>query len=354
MVICDVKKADFKETLKDLLKISSPSGRERVMTEHIKGIVSPYAEDVFYDNYGNLIVKVGGKGKKLMLCAHVDELGYWVKSITDDGFINVTKIGIPDKCIEAREVMVNGHIPGVVGTKAAHLQTPEERTKLVNPREIFIDIGVSSKAEAEALGIKIGSYASPVYNYMEMTNPDLICCRALDDRAGCAVLIELLKNINKADLAVELYLVFTLQEEVGLRGATAAASFLEPQQMIAIDTVPCADTPGMNWKRDLPVQLGHGVACSLSEGGGPMNFINPVMEEKIFRLTDKYEIPIQPISVCGFSCSTDALGSTIHGKGIAGATLTIPRRYSHSPVELMNVNDAMCMLELLTRFVTEE
>ena len=349
----EAKKLQLKETMKDLLRISSPSGKERYMTAHIKPLVEPYAEEVFYDNYGNLIVKVGGSGEKLMLCAHVDELGYWVKTITDDGFLNVTKVGVPDKCVEARQVMVNGTIPGVVGTKAAHLQTPEERLKLVNPREIFIDIGVSSTAEAEALGVRTGSYASPVYNYMEMANPDYVCCRALDDRAGCAVLIELLKAIDKSALKYELYIVFTLQEEVGLRGATAAVNYLCPDKMIAVDTVPCADTPGMNWKRDLPVQLGHGVVCSMSEGMGPMNFIHPVMEEKIFALKDKYEIPLQPLSLCGFSASTDALAGSIQGRGVAAATLTIPRRYSHSPVELMHINDALAMLELLTRFVAE-
>jgi len=347
------KKLQLKETLKDLLKVSSPSGKERYMTAHIKPLVEPYAEEVFYDNYGNLIVKVGGRGEKLMLCAHVDELGYWVKTITEDGFLNVTKVGVPDKCVEARQVMVNGNIPGVVGTKAAHLQTPEERLKLVGPREIFIDIGVSSKAEAEALGVRTGSYASPVYNYMELANPDFVCCRALDDRAGCAVLIELLKSIDKSALKYELYIVFTLQEEVGLRGATAAVNYLCPDKMIAVDTVPCADTPGMNWKRDLPVQLGHGVVCSMSEGMGPMNFIHPDMEEKIFALKDKYEIPLQPLSLCGFSASTDALAGSIQGRGVAAATLTIPRRYSHSPVELMHMNDVLAMLELLSRFVAE-
>jgi len=347
------KKLQLKETLKDLLKVSSPSGKERYMTAHIKPLVEPYAEEVFYDNYGNLIVKVGGRGEKLMLCAHVDELGYWVKTITEDGFLNVTKVGVPDKCVEARQVMVNGNIPGVVGTKAAHLQTPEERLKLVGPREIFIDIGVSSKAEAEALGVRTGSYASPVYNYMELANPDFVCCRALDDRAGCAVLIELLKSIDKSALKYELYIVFTLQEEVGLRGATAAVNYLCPDKMIAVDTVPCADTPGMNWKRDLPVQLGHGVVCSMSEGMGPMNFIHPDMEAKIFALKDKYEIPLQPLSLCGFSASTDALAGSIQGRGVAAATLTIPRRYSHSPVELMHMNDVLAMLELLSRFVAE-
>lgn len=353
MKFCENKKLQLKETLKDLLKVSSPSGKERYMTAHIKPLVEPYAEEVFYDNYGNLIVKVGGQGEKLMLCAHVDELGYWVKTITEDGFLNVTKVGVPDKCVEARQVMVNGNIPGVVGTKAAHLQTPEERLKLVGPREIFIDIGVSSKAEAEALGVRTGSYASPVYNYMELANPDFVCCRALDDRAGCAVLIELLKSIDKSALKYELYIVFTLQEEVGLRGATAAVNYLCPDKMIAVDTVPCADTPGMNWKRDLPVQLGHGVVCSMSEGMGPMNFIHPDMEEKIFALKDKYEIPLQPLSLCGFSASTDALAGSIQGRGVAAATLTIPRRYSHSPVELMHMNDVMAMLELLGRFITE-
>ncbi|MEA4921500.1 MAG: M28 family peptidase [Clostridiaceae bacterium] len=353
MTVDSGKKECFRKTLKDLLTISSPSGRECAMTEHIKAIAAPFAEDVFYDNYGNLVVKVGGKGKKLMICAHTDELGYWIRSIDAEGFLWASKIGVPDKCIEARQVIINGSIPGIVGTKAAHLQTPEERRQLVNPKEIFIDIGVSSKEEAEALGVRIGSYASPAYNYMEMANSDFICCRALDDRAGCAVLLELLKEIDKEALRYELYLVFTLQEEVGLRGSAAAVNYLCPDMMIAVDTVPCADTPGMNWKRDLPVQLGKGVVCSLSEGPGPMNFIHPDMESKIMSLKDKYDIPLQPLSVCGFSASTDALSGTIQGRGVAGATLTVPRRYSHSPTELMNINDALCMLELLQKFVIE-
>lgn len=353
MQIDNNRKEEYRETLKDLLKISSPSGKERAMTEHIIPLVTPYAEEVAYDNYGNLVVKVGGEGKKLMLCAHVDELGYWIRTITDDGFLIPANVRVPDKCVEARQVLVNGHIPGIVGTKAAHLQTPEERRQLLGPNEIFIDIGVSSREEAEKLGVRTGSYASHVNNYMELANPDLVCCRAVDNRAGCAALIELLKHLDKSRLSCQLYIVFTLQEEVGLRGAAAAVNFLCPDMMIAVDTVPCADTPGMNWRRDLPIQLGHGVVCSISEGAGPMNFIHPDMEKKIFDLKDKYDIPLQPASICGFSASTDALAGSIQGRGVAGATLTIPRRYSHSPVELMHLNDAMAMMELLGHFVTE-
>ncbi len=353
MQIDNKRKEEYRGTLKDLLKISSPSGKERVMTEHIIPLVKPYAEDVSYDNYGNLIVNVGGEGKKLMLCAHVDELGYWIRTITDDGFLIPANVRVPDKCVEARQVVVNGKIPGIVGTKAAHLQTPEERRQLLGPNEIFIDIGVSSREEAEKLGVRTGSYASHVNNYMEMADSDLVCCRAVDNRAGCAALIELLKHIDKSRLSCQLYIVFTLQEEVGLRGAAAAVNYLCPDMMIAVDTVPCADTPGMNWRRDLPIQLGHGVVCSISEGAGPMNFIHPDMEKKIFDLKDKYDIPLQPASICGFSASTDALAGSIQGRGVAAATLTIPRRYSHSPVELMHLNDAMAMMELLEHFVTE-
>ena len=344
----------YKERLKDLLKVSSPSGKERVMANHIAEIAGPLAESVQFDNYGNLMVKVGGKGKKLMLSAHIDELGYWIKSISPEGFLHATKIGIPDKAVEARQVIVNGRIPGIVGTMAAHLQSPEDRRKLMDPRDIFIDIGASSKAEAEALGVRIGSYASPVYNYMEMSNSDKICCRALDNRAGCAVLLELLANVDKSKLKYELWLAFTLQEEVGLRGAAAAVNWLVPDMMIAVDTVPCADTPGIKWKKDLPAYLGGGVVCSISEGMGPMNFIHPDMEEKIMRLCEEHDIPIQPLSVCGYSASTDALGSVTQARGIAGATLTIPRRYSHSPTELMDVKDAIAMLRLLECFVTEK
>jgi len=344
------KKDAFKARLIPLLQVYSPSGNEGPLLDVLAGQAKPYCEEVFEDRFGNIICHVGGKGKKLLITAHADEIGFIIKSISKEGFLYFQKVGgTPEKQLEARQVMVNGNIPGVIGCMPGHLMSPADMMKVTPANELYIDIGVSSKEEAEAMGVEVGSYASQRYNYMEMANPDLICSRSLDDRAGCALLLELMKNLDKEKLCFDLYIAFTLQEETGLRGAQAAANFIEPEYGISVDTVPCADTPATTYRRDLPLEMGKGFCLSVTESR--VAFASPVMVRRLKALAKENGIPFQLASTTGYA-GTDASAIAVAGKGAKVATMTIPRRYSHSAVELMNVNDAVALGEMLMTFVT--
>jgi len=343
----EARKSALKDRLLPLLRHDAPSGCEEAVLAYLAEQAQPYCRHVSYDNFGNLICHVGGSGPRMMVCAHADQVGFIIKSISPEGFLFFHKVGgTPDKQLEARQVLVNGTVPGIIGCKPGHLMTAAEKNTVTPPSELFIDIGVSSRAEAEALGIEVGSYAVQRYNYMEMADPDLICSRGLDDRAGCAVVLELLAGIDPAALRYDLYIVFSLQEELGLRGAQAAACGLQPAYGIAVDTVPCADTPGVNWQRDLPLRLGGGFCLSVNEGGAQTTFANPAMVRQAKALAKQHNIPMQVAATAGYA-GTDAQAIATHGAGAKTLTMTIPRRYSHSAVELLNVGDALALLDML-------
>lgn len=349
MSYSDARKAAFKEELQPMLHISAISGTEEPLLEYLASASAPYCREVYEDGFGNVVCHVGGQGKKLMLCAHADEIGLLVKSISDDGFLYFQKIGgIIDKQMEARQVVVDGHIPGIIGCKPVHMMTEKERATVTPSEDLFIDVGCSSREEVAALGIEIGSYASMRYNYMELANPDLMCCRSLDDRVGCAIFLELMKQLDPADLAYDLYLVYTRQEEVGLRGAQAAANGLEPDYAIAVDTVPCGDVPGVNYKRDLPVQLGHGFVLSITESRTA--FASHKLLRQIKSIAKEQELPMQVAALAGMA-GTDSTAISVNGKGTRTATTTVPRRYSHSACELMDVNDVLALEDMLLCFV---
>jgi len=197
----EARKSALKDRLLPLLRHDAPSGCEEAVLAYLAEQAQPYCRHVSYDNFGNLICHVGGSGPRMMVCAHADQVGFIIKSISPEGFLFFHKVGgTPDKQLEARQVLVNGTVPGIIGCKPGHLMTAAEKNTVTPPSELFIDIGVSSRAEAEALGIEVGSYAVQRYNYMEMADPDLICSRGLDDRAGCAVVLELLAGIDPAAL----------------------------------------------------------------------------------------------------------------------------------------------------------
>lgn len=345
-------KQAYKETLKKLLSINSPSGREYPMTDYLKEECSQYCEEVYEDAFGNIVCHYPGEGKRLMFTAHVDELGFIIKSVSKEGFLSFILVGgHVQKQLEARQVTVNGNIPGIIGAKAGHLVPADQQSKITPVNEMIIDVGATSAEEVAAMGIGIGSYAVMKENYMELYNKDYVCARTLDDRAGIAVVLEFMRTIDKSKIAHDLYFVFTLQEEIGLRGGAAAVCAIEPDIAIALDTMPCGDYPGHNWQRDLPVQLGKGVGCVFSEGRGSMSFMHPKLERFIMETANSNNIPIQLVSVLGISCNTDAAKMSGAGKGCHAGGLTIPRRYSHSPVELMHMDDAMSMLALVEKLV---
>ena len=227
-------------------------------------LMRPWADEVEVDGFGNIFATRRGSqpGPRLMLAAHSDEIGAMVKSIENNGFVRFHKVGgTLDPLLLGRKVLVNGHV-GIIGVKAGHMQTPEERTRVVSSDDLYIDLGVDSAAAVSALGVKVGD---PIVYVADLDtlggNPDRVFGKAVDNRIGCAVLVKLLESLQGVSFAGEICAAITVQEEVGLRGATMAAHRVAPDLAIALDTVPAGDTPDINTNKELPIHIGRGQFC---------------------------------------------------------------------------------------------
>jgi len=341
-------KEALRTLIKELAAISGISGQEqkvvRALLEHLR----PLADEISVDCFGNIIaLKKGGKpGPSVLVAAHTDEIGAIVKSIEQNGFIRFEKIGgVGDALILGRQVSVNGHF-AIVGAKAGHFMTAKERTEVKPHSELYIDVGCNSSEEVAALGIKIGDQICQWPYYNEFTNTDLLCSKALDNRAGCAILVQLLKELQNQTFEGTLYAVFTVQEEVGLRGAQVAAYNIKPDYAIALDTVPSGDTPDVNFIKEHPVAIGKGPLLQLMSRSFIMN---PIMKKLMIDVCEHSGEAYQVSLFTGGN--TDAATMHLEAGGILSAALTIPRRYSHSPVEVLDINDCIASLNIIKQFV---
>jgi len=343
-------KTELKSLLAELTAIPGISGQETLVVKRLVELFKPLADSVEVDRFGNIFaVKKGSKpGPRLMIAAHSDEIGAMVKSIEKNGYVRFHKVGgTLDPLLLGRQVKVNGYV-GIIGVKAGHMQTAEERTRVVNSDNLYIDLGVSSDEEVKALGIRVGDpivYVAPLESLGG--NPDRVFGKAVDDRVGCALLVKLFEYLQGLDFAGEIHGVITVQEEVGLRGATVAAHRVNPDLAIALDTVPAGDTPDINTNKELPILIGHGPAVQVLSGGtgGKGFLLNPAVKKFVVEVADAAKVPYQLAVFSGGN--TDATAMHLVRDGIFAAALTIPRRYSHSPVEMLDLNDAIAALDLL-------
>ena len=351
------KKEAIKSLLRDLTDFVGVSGTEQQVVRYMKEQLSPYADELKVDNNGNVIAIKNGtaEGPKIMVSSHSDEVGFYVKNILANGFIMFDKVGVvSNQLLLGRKVWITvNKIPGIIGIMAGHLQSPEESKTVKPPSKCYIDVGLSSREEVEALGIKIGDPIVFQSDFMEMSNPDLIATKSVDNRINCALIIELFKHMQNEQFAGTLYGVVTVQEEVGLRGGTMVANAIEPDYAIILDTIPTGDTPDINTDAVLPVYLGKGPAIPLADGvGGALvfNYVHPKIKQMIEEEASNHDIPLQLTTLIG-DYTTDASSVGIAGKGIPVGIIATPRRYSHSPVELVNLNDAVSVFEIVTSIV---
>lgn len=346
-------KEKLKKRLRELTALAGVSGAEQVVVAYLKDAFSPYADSVEVDSWGNLIATKKGKheGPKLMISAHSDEIGMVVKSIHGDGFISFDRVGgVSDILLPGRKVMVGGHIPGIIGIKAGHLQKEEEKGRAKPIRECYIDVGAYSKSEVESMGIKVGDRIVFQSDFMEMYNKDLISTKSVDNRIGCAILAELFADITKDDFNGTLYGVVSVQEEIGLRGAWMVSNSVQPDWAIVLDTMPCGDTPDVNPESELPVRLGKGPVCPLIDGVTSAfisNVVHPKVRDIIDEHAQKTGVNVQYVTLSGEFYTTDATNISMAAMGIPVGVLTVPRRYSHSPVELLDINDAVKLFTLV-------
>ncbi len=329
------------KTLEKLSNACGVTGREEEVRNLMKELLKSYVDEVKEDKLGNVIGikrarKKRGKKKPLtvMLAAHMDEIGLMVKTVTKEGFLQFAKIGgIDDRILLAQRVIVHTQkkpLPGIIGSKPPHIQKEEERKKIVSANEMFIDIGAKNKEEAKKMGVQIGDPVSFDSKFAKVGR-NVVIGKAFDDRAGCALMIETMKELGEVDCNV--YAVGTVQEEVGLRGATVAAFGIYPDVAIAFDVTVAGDVPGVK-EVEAPIKMGKGPSFTVADAG---LIAHPKVLRLLVETAEENKIPYQLET--GLPGSTDAARIALTREGVPSGVISIPTRYIHSPTAMLNLSD---------------
>ena len=342
----DDKTKDF---LADLINSISPSGYEAPVAKVWKAEAETFSAKVWTDTHGNshAVVNPGGS-PRVMLAGHYDEIGFQISYIDDKGFVWVQALGGWDPQIaQGQRVQImtkNGIVPGVIGKMAIHMQTPEQREKVTKIKDIWVDIGAKDKEDAEKM-VEIGDPLVVAYGFQEIAN-GLAAGRAFDDRAGAFVILEAARQLSSLNPQAEIHAVATVQEEIGLRGATTAAFGIEPDVGIAVDVTFATDHPSMSDAQKLEnlIELGKGPVLTR----GPN--INPKLFELLVETAKAEEIPYQ-VNAEPRGTGTDANALQISRAGVVAGLVSIPLRYMHSPCELLCLEDLEACATLLAKAV---
>jgi putative aminopeptidase FrvX len=341
----DIKK--LKSLLEKLSNAHGISGYEGSVREIIKQEVESCVDELKADNFGNLIAIKKGKSPSLMIAAHMDEIGLMAKYIDDEGFVHFAKVGgwFDQTLINQRVVLhtKKGMVAGVIGSKPVHVMEPDDRKKTIETKDMFIDIGVSSRDEATAMGVDIGVSISLDRELVSLAD-DRVTGKAFDNRAGGVALIAVLQRIAGMKLS-SIMGVFTVQEEVGLKGAKTSAFGLNPDVGIALDTCIPGDHPGIK-KTDSPVQLGKGPAITGMDRG---LIAHPRVVEWLRETAKAKGIPYQMEVTEGGT--TDAAAISLTREGIPSGVISIATRYIHTPVEVLSLKDLAQTADLVVEAI---
>lgn len=332
------------ETLKTLCALSGVSSWEDEVRSYIRRRVEPYADRVRVDALGNLIVfKQGAKPaeNKLMVCAHMDEVGLMVKSVTDEGYLKFDCVGGIDRrvLLGKRVAVGQGKIPGIIGLKAIHLTTAEERKKVPKLTELYIDIGARDKEEALAQ-VEPGDVCSFVSDAVEFGD-GMLKAKAIDDRVGCAVMVKLLEE----ELPMDCTFAFTVMEEVGTRGAFGAAFGLTPETALVLEGTTAADVPALEPDRQV-CWPGKGPVLSWMDNG---TIYDRELFERLRELAEQDGIPWQMKHYLSGGTDARTIQRTKAGVRVAGISAAV--RYLHAPSSVCSISDAKQMLQLARAFI---
>lgn len=336
------------DLLSQTCKIAGAPGNEQRVREFVIAQMTKVADEVRTDAMGNVIaIKKGASDKKVMLASHMDEIGFIVTHIDDDGFVRFHTLGGFDpKTLTAQRVIVHGRedVIGVMGTKPIHVLTAEERNKVTKISEYFIDTGM--KAEDVKKLIRIGDPITRERELIEMG--DCVNAKSLDNRISVFIQMECMRALKDVDVPYDIYAVFTVQEEVGLRGAVAASSGINPDFGIALDVTLAYDLPGASAHEKI-TKLHKGTAIKIMDGATICDYR---MVAFMRGIAEKYNIKHQmEILPAG---GTDTAGLQRHSNGgcIAGA-ISIPTRYLHQVIEMASKSDIKHSIDLLTKCLQE-
>lgn len=324
------------------------SGCEKEATRVMRSYIEPYADALSYDGLGSLIAHKKGsdKGPKIMLAGHIDEVGFVVRSIEDQGFIRLAPVGgWWGHVLLSQPVTITTRMgkkfTGVIGSRPPHGLPADVRSKVIEVKDLFVDLGVKNKQEVEFLGIKPGDMVAPKSEFTVMANPNYLMAKAWDNRVGALIVTEVLKNLKGQKHEAHVYSVGTAQEEVGLRGAKTAAFTIKPDVAITIDVTLANDIPGAEPGSKMGVGVTLGVQDSSVLGHrGLLNHLESLAKE--LNLDVQYDLLL--------AGGTDSGEIHKSHEGVITLTVSIPSRYIHSHRALIHRKDYLDTITLLTEF----
>jgi putative aminopeptidase FrvX len=334
-------------TLSDAIGVS---GHEDDVRETLRDMVTPFVDEVRVDALGNLLATRHGEAgaPRLLLDAHMDEVGFLVQYVEDDGFLRISPVGGWDERILASHALTivaddGSRVKGVIGTLPPHVLEPADRDKPHRLADMFVDIGAADADEVRARGIRIGSPAAPAYPF-ERYGERFVCGKALDDRAGCAVLVKTLEALAEAGHQATVTAGFAVCEEIGLVGATTSAYQVEPDIALALEGTVCTDVPGVPPARQ-PTRAGLGPSITVADH---FQVVRPRMVRALTAMADSEGIPWQ-YKLPGIGGTNAGVIQKSRG-GVLTGVVSVPCRYIHSPFSLLCLDDLDNAVRLATAF----
>ncbi|MCG1062204.1 M42 family metallopeptidase [Staphylococcus epidermidis] len=343
---------ESKALLKSLTDVNGISGHEMQVKSLMKDYLTPVSDEIVEDRLGGIFGKKNATHgtKSLMISGHLDEIGFIVTQIDEQGYIYFTPIGgWWNQVMLSQKVTItteNGkEIRGIIGSKPPHALSPEERKKPVDIKNMYIDIGVGSKEEAKEAGIELGNMITPYSEFESLANDKYLTAKAFDNRYGCALAVDVLQQLKDENIDINLYAGATVQEEVGLRGAKVAANLIKPDLAIAVDVGVAYDVPGMTSEKN-EGKLGDGPLAILMDA---TSIAHDGLRKHIKDVAEHHNIPVQWATTPGGG--TDAGSIHVANEGIPTITIGVPLRYMHSNVSVLNIDDYTNSVRLITKIV---
>jgi len=333
-----------------ILKTNSPSGHEQQMISTVGQYMSHFC-NVSTDSIGNLYMKVGADdGLKVMITAHSDEVGMQVTYVDKLGYVYARDVATVDKQTLPGSIVValtqGGEIYGVIGKKSPHIQDSKEKDKILNVQDLWIDFGFDSQNEALE-HIKCGDYITLASTPQITSNGNKIISKALDDKIGVFVLVEVVKRLSKLSLPISVVGVVTVQEELGCRGSIVASNIIRPDVAFCIDVGIATDIPSVSSTQYGELKLGKGVGLIKNANN------NEILVDRIKSTAERNNIPTQTIAGYRPTGGTEAAMIQLSNQGVATANICIPNRYMHSLVEMCDMRDVIYSIDLLSAQVDE-
>jgi putative aminopeptidase FrvX len=339
---------DTAKLLQELTEAHGVPGYEA----EVRAIVRRYLEplgSLEQDRIGSYVCRQGEAGPRVMLAGHMDEIGFMVHHITDEGFLRFVPLGgWWDQVLLGHRVAVKTHkgdLVGVIGAKPPHLLSPDDRKKMVEKKEMYIDIGATSKKEVEELGVRLGDPVVPLAGFQVMANGKAYLGKAFDDRVGVALVIDTLKHFAPIAHPNILYGAATVQEEVGLRGATTSVELVDPDVAIILESDICGDVPGIK-PEESALKLGGGPSLVLVDA---RMIPNLHLRDLVIDTARELEIPLQFSALTGGA--TDGGQIHLHHAGVPTVVLGVPARHIHSHSAIMHRDDYDWALRLVVALV---